>query len=72
MTWTQWIAFHASLFSMQSDADAQTLGVWIDLFIKEGFTPEQMKEASEWVALNTEIKYRSDLLPRLLSKGRIS
>jgi len=55
---------------MQSDADAQTLGVWIDLFIKEGFTPEQMKEASEWVALNTEIKYRSDLLPGLLSKGK--
>jgi len=70
VNWNDWITKHARIFGMQSENEMAMLAEWANLFTTSGYTPEEMAEASQWVALNCEVRFRADLLPRLLSRAK--
>ena len=51
-TWNVWIERHATLFVLRKDADLASLAAWAKRFAAAGMTPEELLDASEWLALH--------------------
>ncbi len=70
VTWPDWISKHAAIFGMSQEGQLLTLKEWARLFDRQGYTPREMIEASEWVAMNSEVRFREELLPKLRNRAR--
>lgn len=51
-TWATWIERHATLFVLRKDSDLDTLAAWAKRFAAAGMTPDELLDASEWLALH--------------------
>lgn len=69
-TWDDWAERHSTIFGLASDSDVAMLGEWTRLFASAGFTPREMMEASDNLALHDAPKYRSDHLRELPARAR--
>ena len=69
-TWDVWMQRHATIFGLTSDQDAGMLVEWARLFDSVGFSPEEMAQATDWLALNAPPKYRTEHLAALQSRVR--
>lgn len=52
MTWSTWIERHATLFVLRKDSDLASLAAWAKRFAAAGMTPDELTDASEWLALH--------------------
>lgn len=69
-TWSDWVDKHATIFNMTQEGQLLTLREWAQMFRKHGFTPQELIDASEWVAMNVEVRFREELLPKLRARVR--
>ncbi len=58
---TAWVSYHAKLFGMDSERDVASLLAWRDLFDSAGYSPAELRAASDALALSPEpLKWRED------------
>jgi len=73
LAWVAWSQRHAAIFGLTTDTDARMFQEWCALFTKAGFTPEELQEATEWLALHAPIgslRSRADHLMMLRERVR--
>jgi hypothetical protein len=63
-----WALYHAQLFGLDSPAEASMLRAWVELFAAERIAPEELTEASKWLAVNDPPRFRSDHLAKLMER----
>lgn len=51
-TYEFWAQYHASLFGLHTDADLEMLLAWARLFEKHGYTPDELMQASDFMAIH--------------------
>jgi len=71
IAWDKWIKRHALIFGFHTDRDMQMLLEWNLLFARAGFTPEELQEATEWLALNAHPRFPADHLALLSQRVRV-
>jgi hypothetical protein len=65
-----WSVYHGDIFALTTKEDARMLLVWCELFLAEGYTPEELTEASKWLAMNDPPQFRSEHLAGLTGRVR--
>jgi hypothetical protein len=65
INWTDWISYHSTIFALNTESDLNMLTEWARLFQMAGWTPTELKQASEWLALHEPPAYRSQHLVAL-------
>lgn len=65
MTFNDWGKAHAARFRIDERKEAVTLFAWCELLATAGFTPEELDEASKWIALNDPPAKYADHVPKL-------
>lgn len=66
----EWATYHAALFGLDGDKDVETFMAWKTLFAAAGYTAAELREASDWIALNDTPKWRSEHLAKLQERIR--
>lgn len=70
MNWKEWAVHHSRVFSLLSSDELLMVYEWTQLFHGVGFSPEEMAQATDWLALNAPPKYRTEHLAALQSRVR--
>lgn len=70
MTWDNWIEYHGTLFALTDDMALLMMGQWVKVFDRAGYSPEQMTQATDSFALNSQPLYRGDHLQTLLAAAK--
>lgn len=68
--WQSWVEHHAAVFALSTEVDARMLAEWCGLFEKAGWTPAELREATDWVALHCPPRFRADHLIVLQERVR--
>ena len=67
---TQWAQYHATLFGLDTERDAEMLLAWVDVFREAGYDAGELREASQWLAAHDAPRYRSDPLAAIQAHVR--
>lgn len=65
-----WVGHHSTVFGMDREQDLATFLSWRELFVAAGYTAAELTEATDWVAVNVPLKYRSEHLAALQERIR--
>lgn len=68
--WTRWAERHGGLFGLIEDKDAGMLLELCEHFARQGHTPAELTEATEWLALNAPPRFRTEHLAALQERLR--
>lgn len=68
--WQAWIDRHAAIFALTTEQDARMLMEWCGLFAAAGWTPAELTEATDWIALHSPPRFRSEHLAALQERVR--
>lgn len=58
--WMDWATYHRNLFGWRSESEAAMIATWIGFFRRSGFTPEEMMQASDLIARQTEKMWKRE------------
>lgn len=70
MSLADWCEYHATLFGLRADSDADMLLEWSRLFSQQGYGAGDLRAASEWIAMNDPPKTRPEHLALLTRRLR--
>jgi hypothetical protein len=65
-----WAIYHAELFGMTTDAEAVMLQHWVRVFAGCGYTPLELREATDWLASHGGSRFRTDHLDEIQERIR--
>lgn len=67
-----WARHHALVFSLTTAEDAKMLLAWGDLFAASNFSPDELTQATDWLAMNSPPRFRTEHLKALQDRVRQS
>lgn len=71
MTWKEWMDYHATMFGLSGEENMKMLRSWFKLFSGAGYTTDELKSASDYVALGSQPKYPADHRALLVSRLKV-
>lgn len=69
-TYHEWAAYHAQMFGLLSEPEVAMVHAWLEPFTSVGYTVEELRAASDWMAINGPPKFRSEHLSGLTNRIR--
>ncbi len=66
----RWVKHHATVFGMDRAEDLATFLSWRKLFLRVGYTEAELREATDWLALNDPPTWRVEHLKAIQARIR--
>ena len=70
MTWKDWGTHHAVVFGMTFPRELEQIQAWGQILARDGYTPAEATEATDWMAAHSPPERRGQMLPRLVGHLR--
>lgn len=69
-TWAEWIRFHTTAYGHTTEADIAMVTLWAEAFGADGWTPDELVEATRWILTHVALEWRGNAVAALLERLR--